>query len=684
MSTPACESQSIDQFSIAEPVVDEVCPIPIEDVDSGIKSAVTKTSKMLRNPMDEVDAEPENGESESASGAVGPVSAPVTRDSELGPSTIQNSSENLTDGIQQLQENSIIDKTNAIVAENPSKINNLTEVTNTETSVTQSSSKGDARIHQNGAKTKLGKEAAKEEKKEEKKKGKKKEDKSVEYILRALNSLQSPEEKLAALCKKYADLHEEHRVLQTSSKTQQRTLTVVSREKDQLQSEHTKAMLTKGKLESLCRELQKHNKIIKDESIKRAKEDDEKRKEISAQFNVTIGEIQNQMSDNTEKNNRLRKENDNLAEQLRTFISQCQGREEHVKKLQEHHDLEKKLAAARLLQAEAIFKDVEERSNKEKELMLFKLTEITKKSQLTESQLELYKSKYDEFSDLHTRSSETFQKYKTEMDKMTKRIKKLEKDGLQWKSKWESSSKSLIEQYEARSKSEQETMVCIQKIKRLESLCRALQAELHGKKVVQQDVEKEENEASTSDQHNRNTAEQIASTETGVNSSHELSAPSLSQSSSDSSSEPHSSTVKVVTETIETAQSGNLRDDGSSAAVPVNSPVDSSSDQCSHDTTQQISSLELAVNSSHPSSALSSASPPVSSTELHVGEVAESVQRCPQEDGVANDYSTNVDGSSVSDTTNRHKDPTSSLDKSLLPAESVSGGETEEHDKLNV
>ena len=45
-----------------------------------------------------------------------------------------------------------------------------------------------------------------------------------EYILRALNSLNTPEEKLAALCKKYADLHEEHRVLQTSFKTQQRTM----------------------------------------------------------------------------------------------------------------------------------------------------------------------------------------------------------------------------------------------------------------------------------------------------------------------------------------------------------------------------------------------------------------------------------------------------------------------------
>ena len=48
-----------------------------------------------------------------------------------------------------------------------------------------------------------------------------------EYILRALSSLDSPEEKLAALCKKYADLHEEHRVLQSSFKQQQRKMTVV-------------------------------------------------------------------------------------------------------------------------------------------------------------------------------------------------------------------------------------------------------------------------------------------------------------------------------------------------------------------------------------------------------------------------------------------------------------------------
>jgi len=60
----------------------------------------------------------------------------------------------------------------------------------------------------------------------------------------------------------------------------------LSREKDQLQSEHSKAVLAKSKLEGLCRELQRHNKLVKDESVARAKEDDEKRKEVTAKFQV--------------------------------------------------------------------------------------------------------------------------------------------------------------------------------------------------------------------------------------------------------------------------------------------------------------------------------------------------------------------------------------------------------------
>jgi len=338
--------------------------------------------------------------------------------------------------------------------------------------------------------------AAKDAKKEEKKRNKKKEDRSIEYILRALNSLETPNEKLAALCKKYADLHEEQRLLHTSFKTQQRTMTVIMREKDQLQSEHTKAIMAKSKLESLCRELQKQNKVIKskesvlrfqlDESIKRAREEDDRRKEISSQFQKTIGEIQDQMNDNTERNTKLRAENAELAVQLQNIIKQCDVREQQIDKVRRQHDLENQLAEAKLSKAELQLKEEKERHERAKELLISKFSEQAKKNTMLEAQVEMFKERYDDFEKLHSRSNDTFQKYKTEMDKMTKRIKKLEKDGVAWKTKWESSNRALIECMEARTKSEKETTMYVQKCKKLESLCRALQSQMHGRKPAEE------------------------------------------------------------------------------------------------------------------------------------------------------------------------------------------------------
>lgn len=48
-------------------------------------------------------------------------------------------------------------------------------------------------------------------------KPRKKDDCNVQHVLRALNSLTTPEEKLAAMCKKYADLFDENRKLQVIS-----------------------------------------------------------------------------------------------------------------------------------------------------------------------------------------------------------------------------------------------------------------------------------------------------------------------------------------------------------------------------------------------------------------------------------------------------------------------------------
>ncbi|XP_070189864.1 alpha-taxilin-like isoform X2 [Littorina saxatilis] len=312
-------------------------------------------------------------------------------------------------------------------------------------------------------------------------KTKKKEDKSIEYILRALSSLNSPEEKLAALCKKYADLHEEHRVLQSSFKQQQRKMTVVQREKDQMQAEHTKAVIAKSKLESLCRELQKQNKAVKEESLLRTREDEERRKEISAKFQTTIAEIQTQMTDNHEKNVKLREENQDLAGKLKKFLEQYELREQQIEKMAKHRDLENQLADAKLSQAAAILKEEQERNLKEKELILLKATEQSHKNVALEKQLAMYKDRYEEFQGTINKSNDMFQKLKSEMDKMGKRIKKLEKEGAQWRAKWEASSKALLEMAEEKNQVDKQKVVLEKKIGKLESLCRALQGQMHGK-----------------------------------------------------------------------------------------------------------------------------------------------------------------------------------------------------------
>jgi len=46
-------------------------------------------------------------------------------------------------------------------------------------------------------------------------------------------------------------------------KQTEKRLMIVQREKEQLQAEHSKAILTRSRLESLCRELQRQNKAIK-------------------------------------------------------------------------------------------------------------------------------------------------------------------------------------------------------------------------------------------------------------------------------------------------------------------------------------------------------------------------------------------------------------------------------------
>ncbi|XP_072274489.1 alpha-taxilin [Pyxicephalus adspersus] len=308
--------------------------------------------------------------------------------------------------------------------------------------------------------------------------------KEITLLMQTLNTLSTPEEKLAALCKKYAELLEEHRTSQKQMRILQKKQSQLIQEKDQLRNEHSKAILARSKLESLCRELQRHNRTLKEEGVQRAREEEEKRKEVTAHFQLTLNDIQSQMEQHNERNTKLRQENVELADRLKKLIEQYELREEHIDKVFKHKDLQQQLVDAKLQQAQEMLKEVEERHQREKDFLLKEAVESQRMCELMKQQethlkqqLALYTEKFEEFQNTLSKSNEVFTTFKQEMEKMTKKIKKLEKETTMYRSRWESSNKALLVMAEEKTVRDKEQEALQAKIQRLEKLCRALQTE---------------------------------------------------------------------------------------------------------------------------------------------------------------------------------------------------------------
>ncbi|XP_024902377.1 gamma-taxilin [Pteropus alecto] len=290
--------------------------------------------------------------------------------------------------------------------------------------------------------------------------------KEVLLLMQALNTLSTPEEKLAALCKKYADL--------VSMKS----------EKVHLQSEHSKAILARSKLESLCRELQRHNKTLKEENMQQAREEEERRKEATAHFQITLNEIQSQLEQHDVHNAKLRQENIELGEKLKKLIEQYALREEHIDKVFKHKELQQQLVDAKLQQTTQLIKEADEKHQREREFLLKEATESRHKYEQMKQQevqlkqqLSLYMDKFEEFQTTMAKSNELFTTFRQEMEKMTKKIKKLEKETIIWRTKWENNNKALLQMAEEKTVRDKEYKAFQIKLDRLEKLCRALQTE---------------------------------------------------------------------------------------------------------------------------------------------------------------------------------------------------------------
>ncbi|KAI1895752.1 hypothetical protein AGOR_G00109940 [Albula goreensis] len=333
--------------------------------------------------------------------------------------------------------------------------------------------------------------------------------KEAMLLMQSLTKLNSPEEKLEAIIRKHAELLEEHRAEQKQLKVLQKKLVQVMKEKDQLQGEHSRAVLARSKLEGLCRELQRHNKTLKEETLQRCREDDLKRKEITTHFQSTLTDIQAQIEEHSDRNTKLCKENSELAEKLKGLIAQYDKREANLEKVFKHRDLQQKLAETKLEQANMLLKESEEKHKIEKEHLLKQLAEWKLQAKLLKeqevemkTQLNLYSEKFDEFQGTVSKSNGVYASFKQDMDKMAKKMKKLEKEATSWKSRFEGCNKTLLDMVQEKTLRDKELELTTVKIQKLEKLCRALQEErkdliqkLEGGRGTQQSGQEAEGDA---------------------------------------------------------------------------------------------------------------------------------------------------------------------------------------------
>lgn len=183
------------------------------------------------------------------------------------------------------------------------------------------------------------------------------------------------------------------------------------------------------------------------------------------------------MNENSEKNKKLETDNQEMSMKFKNILAQYEEREKQMDRINKQMELVTQLNEAKLQKS-----NIESLAEKEsflKQCSILEDTIIILKRQLQESlgsekalqaQVDLYSSKYGEFT-------KTFQGYKTDMTKMSKKTFKMEKEMLQWKIKYEKANAMLLDLISEKQVRDEHITKTAKQLFHLQKLCRTLSAE---------------------------------------------------------------------------------------------------------------------------------------------------------------------------------------------------------------
>lgn len=225
--------------------------------------------------------------------------------------------------------------------------------------------------------------------------------------------------------------HEQAEGLTVEAHARQSEIAVAERQQDGSQVELNRTLAVKGKLESLCRQLQQQTKALVEERRHLTDTERIRRQELADEFQNTIGDVKKTMEQQAQERTRLARENEDLRTRFKLFFEQYDKREKELveqqkTREQEVQKFELKLAEqAQLYRQEATREATAQHEN----------DELLNTEQVLRGQLQTYSSKFNHFQDALSKSDKVLGQYKRQRNKMQRRLEVLEKENTELRSK---------------------------------------------------------------------------------------------------------------------------------------------------------------------------------------------------------------------------------------------------------
>ncbi|CAO2817842.1 unnamed protein product [Amaranthus hypochondriacus] len=241
----------------------------------------------------------------------------------------------------------------------------------------------------------------------------------------------------------------------------------------QVLAERDAAIVVRDKLESLCRELQRQNKMLMDEFKRVSEEGHNLRSDLSTKFEDAIKDVSIRLEEQKGECLSQLKENEMLRDKLKQLADEYTLSQQKYAQELKQKTLELKIAELKVQQNE------ERLAHEQAQIKVYaeKISQHLETEKSLRQQLTADGEKFQQFQDALLKSNEVFETFKQEIEKMSKLTKELKKENTFLKSKCEKSDYTLVELIEERERMKKQLEKTKNQKEKLESLCRLLQAE---------------------------------------------------------------------------------------------------------------------------------------------------------------------------------------------------------------